>query len=130
MVSLGQGLHEMERHKEAEALLREALHASSGLYGDANAITLLCAHYLGVVLRQLKQLEEAERLLRKALAGRRLLSPKSNDTIATIRALADVLHDRSVAAEQESVLLRKEAVASQPPDTEGQPPDAPTYGGQ
>ncbi|HRK32057.1 MAG TPA: serine/threonine-protein kinase [Tepidisphaeraceae bacterium] len=109
-INTGRALAQMERHKEAEPILREALDRARRLLGDEDAITLNAIGAVGMTLRMQNRFAEAEPLLRTRLeVDRRMHGPASEELASSLNALAVLLNTQDRREEAEA--LHREALA-------------------
>jgi CHAT domain-containing protein/tetratricopeptide (TPR) repeat protein len=109
---LGRLLQRTARLPEAEALFRRALESDERRYGPDDQITFLDRVNLGIVLHDANKLEEAETVLRQAVASAGKYAP-GHELGRALNALAGLLRDTDKQAEAEAMYRRALDLAEQ-----------------
>ena len=112
-----------ERLTEARALFAESLAARRTALGDADPATLTSLNHLGLILRELGELDEARALLSEAVQTRRTSQgdrhPETLTAINNLGALLKACGDLSAAEPLyvEALAVRRAELGDRHPDT-------------
>jgi serine/threonine protein kinase len=118
---VGELLAKLNRHAEAEPMLRDVLARSEKLLGAEHHVTLDCIGALARSLRMQERFAEAETLYRRMLDGdRRVHGPQSREAAMSLNSLAVLLNTQGRSAEaeplyREALAIRKELLGTDHP---------------
>jgi serine/threonine protein kinase/tetratricopeptide (TPR) repeat protein len=105
--NVGLVLMEQGKWEEARPILAEVVEKGAPVWGRADEKLFTAMHNLARVERKLGHSEDAERLLREALAGyHKTLDEENWRTLNVMNNLGTLLHERGDLAEAESLLRR------------------------
>jgi tetratricopeptide (TPR) repeat protein len=104
--SVGTHLAELNRHSEAEPILRDAYEKSTRLFGPEHKTTLECMLGLAKTLRMQEKFTGAEPLYRKVLEiDRKMYGPESIEVSNSLNSLAVLLNTQRRASEAEPLYI-------------------------
>ena len=99
---VGKELSKLNRHAEAEPLLRDAFARAERRFGPDSEVTLRCLMDLATTLRMQEKFAEAEPLYRRVLeTDRRVYGSRSKETAQSLNNLAVLLNTQGRSSEAE-----------------------------
>ena len=100
--AVGRQLAKLNRHAEAEPMLRDAAARAQQRFGPDREVTIKCVNALAMTLRMQEKFAEAEPLYRRVLeTDRRVYGPRSRETAQSLNNLAVLLNTQGRSSEAE-----------------------------
>ena len=100
--TVGKALAKLNRHVEAEPMLRDAVTRAQQRFGPDHEVTIKCVNSLATTLRMQEKFAEAEPLYRRVLeTDRRVYGTRSKETAQSLNNLAVLLNTQGRSSEAE-----------------------------
>jgi serine/threonine protein kinase len=109
--AVGRQFAKLNRHRDAEPLLRDVSARADRVLGLDHPVALSCAAALAMTLRMQEKFGEAEQLYRRVLdADRRVFGPDSHETAQSLNNLGVLLNTQNRPAEAEPLFRESLAI--------------------